>query len=188
MATKVRLASIERFADPAKGISGSAGLQAALETYWAALKAHAATVGQPAPVADSLVERIGLSDGIFEIVSDITRAAFDADGSIVAVIDGETRRVPNDPADAWRVEITKWESAGGVIAPYEAPPIKRQIAKSTIIARLTDEQLNAALAVMTTRQKERWRAPDHPAVDVDDPELLAVLAATGADAAMVLAP
>lgn len=65
--------------------------------------------------------------------------------------------------------------------------LRRFVPKSVIIGRLSDAQLDAALAVLTNRQKERWRAPDHPAVYSDDPEMLAVLAAVGADAAAVLA-
>jgi hypothetical protein len=64
----------------------------------------------------------------------------------------------------------------------------RQISKSTVLARLTDTQLDNALGLMTNRQKERWRAPDHPKIDVDDPDLLAVLNAVGADPNIVLAP
>ena len=69
--------------------------------------------------------------------------------------------------------------------PHDEPE-RRLVPKSLIIARLTDAQLDAALALMTTRQKERWRAPDHPAVYADDPEAVALLTAVGADPALVL--
>lgn len=74
-----------------------------------------------------------------------------------------------------------------VLRASEVPPY-RKIRKSTIISRLTDAQLDAAMELMSRRQKEKWRAPDWPAINVDDPELLAVLAAIGADAETVLAP
>jgi hypothetical protein len=41
---------------------------------------------------------------------------------------------------------------------------------------------------MTTRQKERWRAPDRPAIYADDPEANALLDAIGADGNVILAP
>lgn len=66
-------------------------------------------------------------------------------------------------------------------------PQRRLISKSLVLDRLTDEQLAAALGLMSQRQKERWRSPDKPAVFADDTELLAVLAAVGADPAVVLA-
>jgi hypothetical protein len=78
-------------------------------------------------------------------------------------------------------------AAGGTIEADESGVPTRQIEKTTIIARLTDDQLEAALGLMTTRQKELWRAPGYPAINVDDAELLAVLQAIGADAVTVLA-
>lgn len=90
--------------------------------------------------------------------------------------------------DANSPEVTaykEWLSAGNVPEPApQRPPL--QIAKSLVLSRLTDDQLDAALNLMTNRQKERWRSPDHAAVDIDDPELLAVLGAVGADAKTVL--
>jgi hypothetical protein len=53
---------------------------------------------------------------------------------------------------------------------------------------LTDAQRDAALALMTNRQKERWRSPGHPAVYADDPETVSLLQAIGADPELVLAP
>jgi hypothetical protein len=118
----------------------------------------------------------------------IENARFAADGAtILATIDGIAMTIPADPANRHRRAIDDWIAAGGTVAPDEAPAGRRTVAKSTIIARLTDAELDAALSVMTTRQKERWRAPDHPAVDAADPELLAVLDAIGADPSVVLA-
>tara|TARA_R110000868_G_scaffold13553_8_gene63052 strand:- start:629 stop:982 length:354 start_codon:yes stop_codon:yes gene_type:complete len=64
---------------------------------------------------------------------------------------------------------------------------RRLVPKSTILSRLTDQQLDAALRLMSVRQKERWRVPDKPSVYFDDPEIIAVLKAIGADPDMVMA-
>lgn len=61
------------------------------------------------------------------------------------------------------------------------PMPRRMVRKSTIIARLTDQQLEDAMSILTLRQAERWRAPDQPAVYFDDPDMIAVLSAVGAD-------
>lgn len=74
-----------------------------------------------------------------------------------------------------------------VLREANVPPYHR-VRKSTIIARLTDPQLAAALNLLNVRQRERWRASDRPAVNADDPETLQVLAAIGADPAVVMAP
>lgn len=92
-----------------------------------------------------------------------------ADGETFGAASYEIRE--NDVLRTWAVE----------------PAPRRLIAKSIVLSRLTDEQLNAALGLMNNRQKERWRAPDKAEVFVDDTELLAVLNAVGADAAFVLA-
>jgi hypothetical protein len=72
--------------------------------------------------------------------------------------------------------------------PPEPVTVRRLVPKSLIISRLTDEQLDAALAAMTNRQKERWRAPDKPAIYADDPEAVALIEAIGADPEVVMAP
>lgn len=92
-----------------------------------------------------------------------------------------------------------WVAAGGAASPVDTmanlvmvlrdaniPPYHK-VRKSTVIARLTDAQLSAALGMLTQRQMERWRAPDQPAVNADDPDTLAVLKAIGASAAVILA-
>lgn len=66
-------------------------------------------------------------------------------------------------------------------------PVRRMVDKSTIIERLTDEELDAALALMTTRQKERWRMPGHPSVYADDKEVIGLLNAIGVDPDKILA-
>lgn len=75
--------------------------------------------------------------------------------------------------------------------PKELPdpqPTPRLISKATILARLTDQQYDAAFSAMTPRQIERWRTPGSPEVSVDNPDVLAILSAIGADPAIVLAP
>lgn len=72
-----------------------------------------------------------------------------------------------------------------------SPPYHR-VAKSTIIYRLTDEQLAAATAAFNEpanlRLRERWYAPDQPAINANDPESIAFVQAIGADPAVILAP
>jgi hypothetical protein len=75
----------------------------------------------------------------------------------------------------------------GFLRDANVPPYHR-IRKSTLISRLTDTQLAQAISMLSVRQQERWRAPDQPAVNADDPETLAVIAAVGADPAVVMAP
>ena len=65
---------------------------------------------------------------------------------------------------------------------------RRMIAKWLIVSRLTDQELADAFALMSLRQAERWRAAAFPDIYADDPEMLAILAAVGADAETVLAP
>jgi hypothetical protein len=77
----------------------------------------------------------------------------------------------------------------GVIAAHDpTKPARRLVAKSLVISRLTDAQLDLAINAMTNRQKERWRAPDHPEVYSDDAETVAMIKAIGADPVAVLAP
>lgn len=65
-------------------------------------------------------------------------------------------------------------------------PERRKITKALIMERLTDEQLDTALSLMSTRQKERWRMPGHPEVYVDDPEVIGLIQAVGANSTEVL--
>ncbi len=71
--------------------------------------------------------------------------------------------------------------------PAPGPAPRPLIDKSTILDRLTDGQLSAALAAMTDRQKERWRMPGKPQIYKDDEELVAMLTYIGADLEVVLA-
>lgn len=65
-------------------------------------------------------------------------------------------------------------------------PPRRMVRKSIILSRLTDEQIEAAIAVLSASQAERWRASDRPAVYFDDPETVAIIRAVGADPDIVL--
>lgn len=92
---------------------------------------------------------------------------------------GEPMRAPT--------HIPSMDELKSVLRDRGVPPYHR-VRKSTIISRLTDEQLSEAISLMTVRQQERWRAPDQPAVNADDPETIAILQAVGADDSVVLAP
>jgi hypothetical protein len=75
------------------------------------------------------------------------------------------------------------------IAAFEAvsDEMFRYVSKSTIINRLTEEQVAAAIGAMTFKQQERWRSPDSPAVRADDAEVRGLLKAIGADPDTILA-
>ena len=87
----------------------------------------------------------------------------------------------------------RFEAVGGEVfqifdtAPAP-PPEPRRIGKSVILSRITDQQLEAALAILTPMQMERWRSPDSPTVSVEDPEVIGLVLACGADPDLVLAP
>lgn len=71
------------------------------------------------------------------------------------------------------------------------PEPRRQVLKSVIISRLIDAGLiEAARAALDADAAAyaRWWAPDRPAIYHDDPDALALLAAIGADADVILAP
>ena len=97
----------------------------------------------------------------------------------------------SDLSDEVRAEAAS-EWTDDVLAAYEAaadmPAPKRKVLKSVIISRLTDEQLTAIRGMLTVRQEERWRSPDYPVVNADDPDTIAVLRAAGADPDVILAP
>jgi len=99
--------------------------------------------------------------------------------------------------DASKVDpdrTTRISSEAGMISVLRAanvPPYHR-VAKSTIIARMTDAQLEAATAAFNEpenlRLRERWYAPDQPAINANDPESIAFVVQIGADPEVVLAP
>lgn len=69
----------------------------------------------------------------------------------------------------------------------DLPVERRMLPKWLVADRLTDAQLEAAFAIMSVRQQQRWWAQEFPNIYADDPEMLAVLDAVGADPAVVLA-
>lgn len=95
--------------------------------------------------------------------------------------------------ETWRIcfrdEATPEQTAAAleILAIFDTSS-RRKVAKSVIISRLSNEQIENALAVMNAKQAERWRAPDQPAVYADDEDVVAVLTAIGADVEAVLAP
>lgn len=75
-------------------------------------------------------------------------------------------------------------------AQIESIPPRIRVTKTTIISRLNDlGLLQAASQVLNADlyTRERWYAPDAPFVYADAPEALALLAAIGADPAVILA-
>jgi hypothetical protein len=121
----------------------------------------------------------------------IERAAYTETGAIEVVVDGIAMTVPDVPGNRHRQAIADWEAEGNAIAAYEAPATRRRVAKSLIIQRLHEAGLLAdAKAALDADLyvRERWYAPDRPAVYSDDAEALALLSAIGADAEAVMAP
>ena len=104
---------------------------------------------------------------------------------VIRALDGAC--IPNDSENRDRAAYHAWLVGGGVPDPYVPSVERRLVPKSLIISRVTDSQLEDVLALMTVRQMERWRAPDQPCVYADDPEVLALLNAIGADTDVVLA-
>jgi hypothetical protein len=76
-------------------------------------------------------------------------------------------------------------------AELAALPDRRPVPKSLIVMRLNAAgKLAAASSALNADiyARERWYAPDKPAIYADDPEALALLEAIGADAEDILAP
>jgi len=68
----------------------------------------------------------------------------------------------------------------------EADAPRRTIPKWLVVERLTDAQLEAAIGMLSLRQSERWRASAFPEIYADDPEMIVVLTAIGADPKAIL--
>lgn len=122
---------------------------------------------------------------------------FDQPGQIMPDADAPTHklveRVLSEPAPAQPATVSSETAVfdGGqvvVTRTYELLPVPpRMIEKSVVLQRLTDDQLASALSLMSARQKERWLMPGYPAISVEDPEMLTLIVAVGADPAIVLA-
>lgn len=106
--------------------------------------------------------------------------------AVVRLSDGAS--IPNDPCNADWIEYQAWRERGGT--PDPAPVSRRAVAKSLIVERLNAAgKLAAARAALDADlyARERWYAPDKPAIYADDPEALALLQAIGADPDVILA-
>jgi hypothetical protein len=108
-----------------------------------------------------------------------------------------TLDVPAPQAHPLVEQIVLYEGGAFEIEELPAPPeadaaaSRRMVAKSLIVRRLHEAGLlEAGRAALDADlyARERWYAPDRPAVYWDDPEALALLAAIGADEATVMAP
>lgn len=102
-------------------------------------------------------------------------------GSVTRLSDGVS--IPVDPRNADRREYEAWLAEGN--EPLNADPQPaRRVLKSVIIRRLHNAgKLAAASAALNADlyARERWYAPDCPAVDFDDSEAVTLLQAIGAD-------
>jgi hypothetical protein len=84
--------------------------------------------------------------------------------------------------------------AAAALAFFGPPPVVRAlIRKSTVIRRCHEAGVLAAVmeildAPANAYAKARWWAPDWPEVFADDPEMVAMLTAVGADVAVITAP
>jgi hypothetical protein len=103
---------------------------------------------------------------------------------LVQMPDGALVRCYIDPEKGIEAHIAD------LLDPQE-PPARRLVTKSLIISRLHEAGLLAAAKAALEADlyaRERWYAPDRPAVYADDAETLALLSHIGADAAVILAP
>jgi hypothetical protein len=107
-----------------------------------------------------------------------------------------------------RIDFECWDDGDGVIyiaewrsslpqpseteiEAAEAAPPRRMLRKSTVQQRLIDVGLmDAAHAALWADKAAyaRWFVSDHPKVNADDPEALALLEAIGADPDVIMAP
>ena len=96
--------------------------------------------------------------------------------------------VPIENSDPMRTTAIDSESSMiDVLRNSNVPPYHR-VPKSTVLARLGEEKSTQAMSSASSWQLLRWNAPDNPAVNADDPEVIALIQAVGADPAVVLAP
>jgi hypothetical protein len=98
------------------------------------------------------------------------------------------------PEDAGVTSILDEEELTNVLALYGLPgPVarRRKIPKSVVQDRLIAAgKMEAAKEALDGNAAyfARWFAPDHPEVYADDPDALLLLAAIGADSAIIMAP
>jgi hypothetical protein len=99
-------------------------------------------------------------------------------------------------AGSWPTRIASEEELDEVLlaaghGDRSPNPPKRTVLKSVIISRLiAAEKIEAARAALDqdAAAYARWWAPDRPAINCDDPDALALLAAIGADPDVILGP
>ncbi len=96
---------------------------------------------------------------------------------------------PSNWAECWGADdFERWGVTVEEVAdPAPPEPPRKMVEKWAVMERLTDAQLEQALSLMTARQKEKWRMPGRPNVFADDPEVVGLVKAVGADPEKVLA-
>ena len=112
----------------------------------------------------------------------------------------EYREYPEGSRQFWRfvggepVGEPTWVRDGVTFAEIyarRAEEPKRMVLKSVVISRLIEAgKIGAAKAALDANPAAfaRWFASDHPAVNHDDPDAIALLKAIGADPDAILAP
>src|SRR5688572_27183807 len=107
------------------------------------------------------------------------------------LVEGEQFKVAADDIQILRTKVLAEDGLSlRPGTPQELAP-RRLVPKSVIVDRLNAAgKLGAARVALDANlyARERWYAPDRPAIYFDDPEALALLAAIGADAETILAP
>lgn len=104
---------------------------------------------------------------------------------------GEDEGIVSLARATWTAEIVASYRADKARFQRSIPAVRRMVPKSVIIDRLhsagklaaASEALNADVYA-----RERWYAPDKPAVSADDRETIALFKAIGADPNAILAP
>lgn len=97
------------------------------------------------------------------------------DGSIFTVIAGSAMTVPDDIGNHERMLIADWEAGGGVISPYESPPVPVPGAMTPLQARRAlraaglKEAVEGYIATLPEETRETWEYAisierDHPII------------------------